>query len=92
LARRLRRRGTSRIRVREKIERSQRDAKLILLSSPDTKNILIPFFRKVWFCPSSRLDARGRIAIVTTREAGMRWTCWFRPTSDADADGEVVWS
>jgi hypothetical protein len=32
-------------------------------------------FRKseVWSAPS-RLDAEGRIAIVTTREAGMRWT------------------
>ena len=35
---------------------------------------------------------RGVCAIVTKREAGMRWTCWCRPTSDADTDGEVVWS
>jgi hypothetical protein len=30
--------------------------------------------------------------IVTGREAGMRWTCWSRRTSDADAYAEVVWS
>jgi hypothetical protein len=35
---------------------------------------------------------RGRIAIVTTREAGMRWTCWSRRTSEADPYGEGVWS
>jgi len=41
----------------------------------------------------SRLDFKeGRIADVTTREAGRRWT-WRRwPTSGAKADGEIVWS
>jgi hypothetical protein len=34
----------------------------------------------------------GRIAIVTDVGFGMRWTCWRRQTSDADADGEDVWS
>jgi hypothetical protein len=34
----------------------------------------------------------GRMRIVTTREAGMRWTRWSRQTSVASADGEVVWS
>jgi hypothetical protein len=34
----------------------------------------------------------GRFAIVTNVERGMRWTRWPRQTSDADADGEVVWS
>jgi len=40
---------------------------------------------------------KGVRAIVTTREAGMRWTRWRRArlfvrTNDAKADGEVVWS
>ncbi|MGH6776603.1 MAG: hypothetical protein ACRECL_01115, partial [Bradyrhizobium sp.] len=34
----------------------------------------------------------GRIAIVTRREAGMRWTRRHHPTNDAKADGEAVWS
>ena len=46
---------------------------------------------------ASRLDAEGRIAIVTTREAGMRWTLWrrvrvLRADDGAEVDGEVVWS
>ena len=39
---------------------------------------------------ASRLE--GRIAVVTTREAGMRWTRTRRLTSGVDADGEAVWS
>jgi len=35
---------------------------------------------------------KGRFAIVTSVGRGMRWTYWCRQTSDADADGEVVWS
>jgi hypothetical protein len=35
---------------------------------------------------------RGRIAIVTTREAGMRWTRMLCQTSAVNADGEGVWS
>ena len=39
---------------------------------------------------------RGVRAIVTTREAGMRWTlsrqALLRETTDEMADGEVVWS
>jgi len=31
-------------------------------------------------------------AVVTTREAGMRWTRMARQTNVACADGEVVWS
>ena len=31
-------------------------------------------------------------AVVTTREAGMRWTRMARQTNVANADGEVVWS
>jgi hypothetical protein len=34
----------------------------------------------------------GRIAVVTTREAGMRWTWVRRLTSGYLADGEIVWS
>ena len=35
---------------------------------------------------------RGVRAIVTTREAEMRWTRLVRKTNAAGADGEVVWS
>jgi hypothetical protein len=38
---------------------------------------------------SMKRDVR---AIVTTREAGMRWTRMARETNVACADGEVVWS
>src|ERR1700730_1475955 len=38
---------------------------------------------------SMKRDVR---AIVTTREAGMRWTRVARETNVACADGEVVWS
>ncbi len=34
----------------------------------------------------------GRIAIVTKREAGLRWTRMCRETNGTFADGEVVWS
>jgi hypothetical protein len=39
----------------------------------------------------------GRFAVVTNVERGMRWTRWYQRaslarTSDAVADGEVVWS
>jgi hypothetical protein len=54
--------------------------------------ILLPFFGKLWFYLRIPPRCRGRIAIVTTREAGMRWTCWSRRTSEADTDGKGVWS
>jgi hypothetical protein len=38
---------------------------------------------------SMKRDVR---AVVTTREAGMRWTRMARQTNVANADGEVVWS
>jgi hypothetical protein len=64
-----------------------------LLSSPGFKNISV--FRKiesaVSFAHPASL-AEGRIAIVTTREAGMRWTRMCLLTSGADADGKIVWS
>jgi hypothetical protein len=41
------------------------------------------------FGPAS---SRGRFAIVTDVERGMRWTLWRRKTSGVLADGEVVWS
>ena len=36
--------------------------------------------------------AEGRIAVVTRREAGMRWTQKRCQTSGVIADGEAVWS
>jgi hypothetical protein len=35
---------------------------------------------------------RGARAVVTRREAGMRWTRMVRPTSAVTADGKGVWS
>ena len=34
----------------------------------------------------------GRFAIVTDVGSGMRWTLRLHQTSEADADGEIVWS
>jgi len=39
----------------------------------------------------SRLVAEGRIAVVTRREAGMRWTRTWLLTSATEADDEIVW-
>ncbi|MGH6680249.1 MAG: hypothetical protein ACREDL_15275, partial [Bradyrhizobium sp.] len=44
----------------------------------------------VWSADPASL-AEGRIAIVTRREAGMRWTQARCQTSGAIADGEAVW-
>jgi hypothetical protein len=44
----------------------------------------------VWMTHPASL-AEGRIAIVTKREAGMRWTRRYHPTNDANADGEAAW-
>jgi hypothetical protein len=41
--------------------------------------------------PSCSLQ-EGRIAIVTTRGCGMRWTRRHGWTSDAGRDGEIAWS
>jgi len=63
------------------------------LSSPLCKNISV--FQKVESgvsCLHPASLAEGRIAIVTTREAGMRWTWRGCLTSGDFADGEVVWS
>jgi hypothetical protein len=60
------------------------------------ENIPLLFFRNLCLATPSRLDIEGRIAIVTTREAGMRWTPFrrarLRETTDDMADGEIVWS
>jgi len=41
--------------------------------------------------PPSRLDMRG-VRVVTDVETGCDGRGRYRTTSDADADGEVVWS
>jgi hypothetical protein len=67
-------------------------------SCPVLSRKIIPFrfFRNSWLATPSRLEIEGRIAIVTTREAGMRWTPFrwarLRETTDDMADGEIVWS
>jgi hypothetical protein len=66
------------------------------VSSPLPKNIPLSVFPKLMVAVPSRLEIEGRIAIVTTREAGMRWTPFrrarLRETTDDMADGEIVWS
>lgn len=46
--------------------------------------------------PASRPFQEGRIAIVTSVGSGMRWLPFhqahLRKTTDATADGEIVWS
>ena len=39
----------------------------------------------------SRPGNKGRIAIVTKRGGGMRWTLQREKTSAAATDGEIVW-
>jgi hypothetical protein len=57
------------------------------------QNISLAYFRKSALSPViPPRSSEGRIAIVTTREAGMRWTLTCLLTSGADADGEIVWS
>jgi hypothetical protein len=41
-------------------------------------DIQLPFFRKMLLILHIPPHREGRIAIVTTREAGMRWTLWRR--------------
>ena len=50
-------------------------------------------FRKseIVYCCRRPASARGAYASSRTW-GGMRWTRWCRKTSDASADGEVVWS
>jgi hypothetical protein len=49
--------------------------------------MLIPFFRILCILGTSRLDEEGRIAIVTTREARMRWMLWRRARRFVRTDG-----
>jgi hypothetical protein len=62
------------------------------MSTLALKNISV--FQKpesdVWVVHPASL-AEGRIAIVTGREAGMRWTQRRCQTSGAIADGEAAW-
>jgi hypothetical protein len=51
---------------------------VVSLPFPSAKYFCLRKSEYMLFIPPSRLDAEGRIAIVTTREAGMRWTLWRR--------------
>ena len=66
---------------------------LILASSPRAKNISLPFFGNTCLYlaipPRLKRDVR---AIVTTREAGMRWTRQAMRDEHHLADSEIVWS
>jgi len=66
------------------------------VSSPPPKNISLSVFPKLMVSCAIPPAAEGRFAIVTTREAGMRWTPFrrarLRETTDDMADGEIVWS
>jgi hypothetical protein len=70
---------------------SQVESSRLAPSRCGRKNIPLVIFRKSAIIAASRLG-QGRIAIVTTREAGMRWTRMCLLTSGTDADGEIVWS
>jgi hypothetical protein len=61
------------------------------LSILPSKNISVFQKPESWVMHPASL-AEGRIAIVTRREAGMRWTRRHHETGDANADGEAVWS
>ena len=58
---------------------------------PHRENIVLPFFRRMWFVGASRSHLRG-VRVVTNVGRGMRWTLWPRETSAVRADGQVVWS
>jgi hypothetical protein len=61
------------------------------LSSPRAKIFLFTDSVNQKYGPGIPLRHEGRIAVVTKRGAGMRWTCWSRQTSDSETDGEGVW-
>ncbi|HZR87363.1 MAG TPA: hypothetical protein VFB02_11185 [Bradyrhizobium sp.] len=69
------------------------ESSMLMGSRSARKNISLANFRKsVFLCVIPPRSSEGRIAIVTTREAGMRWTLTCLLTSGADADGEIAWS
>jgi hypothetical protein len=50
--------------------------------------------RGVVICPTGKSAlARENLSIPSRKNIPLvRWTCWCRKASDANADGEVVWS
>jgi hypothetical protein len=54
--------------------------------------ISVSFLPKSMVCSRIPTRIEGRIAIVTTREAGMRWTRMMSHDERYRADGESVWS
>jgi len=67
-------------------------AACMVLSSPAPKNILFRISELAYCSSIPPRFSEGRIAVVTTREAGMRWTRMCLLTSGTKADGEIVWS
>jgi len=61
------------------------------VSSPNSKNILLPDSRKSSLQAARPDPLEGRCATSSTR-VGMRWTRMVLLTRAPDADGEVVWS
>src|ERR1700722_6336575 len=62
---------------------------------------VVPTCRRPFACDVGQITSilsriprphEGRFAIVTDVGCGMRWTLWRCKTSDAETDGEVVWS
>src|SRR5262244_4518413 len=59
---------------------------------PACSNISLSFFPKLCHYPRHPDSKRGAFRGRHDTRGGMRWTPMYRATSDADADGEVVWS
>src|ERR1700733_12728415 len=70
-----------------------KSASFLSVVCPDPARKIFRFARRanhLYQLAPSRLDKRGRFAIVTDVECGMRWTWIALLTNGANADGEVV--
>src|SRR5713226_10421003 len=85
-------RSKSRKMIGAKNRNSRADSMLSRLSSPETKNISIYENPKSCVCSHRPALERGAYASSRTLSAGCDGRGWYRETSDAGADGEVVWS
>src|SRR5690349_18382388 len=83
-------------RLREKIDFVRRFKLIWVVQSSRKKYWALHFRNSLASSSHPASGTRGVRAIVTTREAGMRWTpsrqALLRETTGEMADGEVVWS